>query len=137
MRLAGLFSARGGVGASLMSACTVGREDHGVAVHAEAQAGRRRAIRKDMAEMGIAGGAADLHPPHAVRPVLDLPDRFWRDRFEEAWPATPGVELRVGPEQRGVAADARIGAALETIPERPREGALGAVLAGDPILLRC
>src|SRR5262245_17254643 len=56
-------------------------------VDAVALAGRRGAVRKDVAEVGLAGGAADLDPPHAVAQVELRLDRVLARRLEEARPA--------------------------------------------------
>ena len=51
--------------------------------------------------------------------------------LEEARPAGARLELRVGREQRRVAADAHVGAVVVAVPVLAGEGPLGAGLAGD------
>ena len=56
-------------------------------VHAVAQAGWLRPIRKYMAEMGLAARATHLGPPHQEGPVLMLGHGLAFDRPVEARPA--------------------------------------------------
>ena len=100
-------------------------------IHAVAKAGRLRAVVEDVAEMRIAERAGDRGAHHAEGLVLDLDDVLLGDRLPEARPAGAGIELRVGIEERGVAADAAVEAGGMVVPIRPGEGLLGALLAGD------
>ena len=108
-----------------------------MAVDAVAQARRRRAVRKDVAEMAVAARAADLDAAHAVRAILELDHGLWRGRLEIARPAAAAVEFAVGAKEFGSAADARIGARGLGVPKRPGEGTLRTLFARDAILLRC
>src|SRR5439155_20229050 len=75
------------------------------AVHAVAQAGRRRTIRKYVAEMAAAAAAMHLGAFHQVGVVLGGADRLV-ERAEEARPTGMAFELGVRGEQRQVAARA-------------------------------
>src|SRR5687768_3964620 len=94
-------------------------------VDAVAQPGRRRAVREQVAQVGVAAAASHLDPPHAVAVVLVQPDVLAVDRLPEARPAGARVELGAGVEQRLVAADAVEDAVGLRVPEFAREGTLG------------
>ena len=77
-----------------------GRKVQSAAIRAVAQAGRGRAIGKDMAQMAAAFGAMELGTGHAVIGVgggLHRP----RQGVEKTGPAGAAVELRRGVEQFG------------------------------------
>src|SRR5262249_33436079 len=76
-------------------------------------------------EVRVAGGAADLDPPHAVARVDLGLDRVLPGGLEEARPAGAGVELRVGAEQLGAARTAPEDAVLLHAVEAARRGRLG------------
>src|SRR5690554_7117898 len=63
-----------------------------------------------MPQVGIAAGAQHLDPVHAVAEVLGGGDRCFAHRRPVAGPTAAGVELGVGIEQGGIAADAVIDA---------------------------
>ncbi|MNL52690.1 hypothetical protein D3C87_1758860 [compost metagenome] len=66
-----------------------------MAVQAVAQAGGRRAVGKDVSEMGVAVRTANFGAHHEMRTVLDLADRLIVDGGEVARPAAAGIELAV------------------------------------------
>jgi hypothetical protein len=74
------------------------------------------AIGEDMAEMCVAELAAYGSAQHTEAGVALFHDVFFGDGRPEAWPASAGLELRVRAEQRSIAADASIEAALVLIP---------------------
>ena len=88
-----------------------------------------------MAQMRVAVGAADFGAHHEERAVLVLAHRVRAHRLVKARPAGAAVELRVRGKQRPVTAHAGVNALVLGVPVRPGKGALGAVLAGDVILL--
>ncbi len=73
-------------------------EDHRDRIHAVAQAARRGTIRKDVPEVAIAPGANHLGPHHPMARVPALLDGPLYDRFREAGPSRPRIELRPRPE---------------------------------------
>src|SRR5690606_910631 len=56
-------------------------------VHAVALAGGGGPVGEDVAEVRVAGAAADLRAHHAVARVGEEPHPVWRDRLPEARPA--------------------------------------------------
>src|SRR5215207_6244709 len=94
-----------------------------------------RTVVEDVAEVGVAVLADDLGAAHeeaVVRPQLDVLEV---GRLGEAGPAGAGVELGVGGEQLGAAADAAVHALRLLVPVGTGERPLGAGLAGDLELL--
>src|SRR5208337_617491 len=71
---------------------------------------------KDVAQMGLALIAHDLHPLHAMAGIGHFADSLAIDRFPETRPAGAGIELGLGIEQRCAAADATIGPVFMAIP---------------------
>ena len=124
-----------GAAALAFAALGLGLEAQRGGVEAIAQAGRARAVLEDMAEMRIAAGADDLVSDHAMAAVGDGLNIFRGHGLEEAGPASPGIELRVGGKERQVAANAVINTILVVVVEEPAEGALRAFAARDAILL--
>src|SRR5881394_2279232 len=105
------------------------------AVDAVALTVRSRPVIENVPEMGVAVFADDLGPPHqqaVVRPQLDV---LAVGRLGEAGPAGARVELGVGGEELGAAADAAVHPLALLVDVRSGEGALGAGLAGDLVLL--
>src|SRR6185295_17293800 len=115
----------------------VRRERERAAVHAVARAGRLRPIRKDVPQMRVACCAAHFGAPHEERAVVVLAHGAFCDRCEKARPAGARFEFGGGRKQRRAAGDAVEHALALFLIERAGEGALGAVLAGDMILLGC
>src|SRR4051812_30712972 len=109
-------------------------EIHRYAVDAIAQSGRRRAIRKDVAEMAAAAAAMRFSASHAVGTVVRFLDRA-RFRIVEARPAGAALELLLRLEQLLPAARAGEGAGALLVIERAASRPLGAVLAHDVELL--
>src|SRR5262245_11918141 len=104
-------------------------------VDAIARAGGFRPVGEDMAEMRIARRAADLGAAHEPRAVLVLAHGVRLGRRPEAGPAGAGIEFCIRRKQRRTAAHAFEHAVALFTVERMREGGLGAVLAGDAVLL--
>src|SRR4029079_14246955 len=100
-------------------------------VHAVPQPRRPGAVREHVAEVGAAIATHRFGPGHPVTLVDVLLHRVGGEGLEEARPAGAGLELRVGREQRRIAAHAYVGAVVVTVPVLARERALGAGLAGD------
>src|SRR5689334_9691174 len=105
------------------------------AVDAVAKAGRVRAIGEDVPEVGFTARTANLGPPHEVRVVLNLFESVVPGGLVEARPAAARVIFGVGGEEWLSAADAVEHACTLLAVIGMREGALGAVLARDVILL--
>src|SRR5262245_21119696 len=106
------------------------------AVDAVTQAGGLpRPIGKDVAEVSFTAGAAHLRPGHEVGAVFVLADGGTGRRLVEARPARTGLELGGGGEQRLAAAHAAEGAGALFPIEWRGARRLGAVLAGDVVLL--
>ena len=105
-------------------------------IHAVAQAGRRRPVVEDVAQVGIAAAAQRLDANHAEAAVLALHDVGGGDRLPEARPAGAGIELGGRVEQGGVAADAAVHAAGMVVVVGAAERAFGTAAAGDVIGLR-
>src|SRR6185312_212286 len=79
-------------------------------VEAVAQAGRRRPILEDMAEMGFAAAAQDFGAGHEEAAVGFGCHALGADRRREARPARARIEFRAGIEQFLAAADAGVDA---------------------------
>jgi len=73
-----------------------GDETQSRGVNAIPQAGRRRAVLKNMPEMGIGLTAADLGAYAKQGAVFPLDNVGGFKRFCETWPAGPGFELMNG-----------------------------------------
>src|SRR5882724_10591055 len=69
-------------------------------IHAITHSRRSRTVRKYVAEMGLATGAPNLGPPHAVCAVGVLFYRALFHRFVKTRPPGARIELRLGTEQR-------------------------------------
>jgi hypothetical protein len=98
-------------------------ELQGSGIHAVAQAGGLRAVREDVAEMGVALAAEHFGAFHAKAAVGLLDDVLFGDGSPEAWPAGAGLKLGVGAEQRIAAADAAVdcsGVSWRCARRRPR-----------------
>ncbi|CAH2401244.1 hypothetical protein MES5069_280021 [Mesorhizobium escarrei] len=104
-------------------------------VDAIAQAGRRRAVLEDVAEMAAAAGAVAFGADHAVAAVDGRLDRTGH-RIVEAWPAGAALELQLGFEQGLVAADAGKSAGALLVEQGAAARPLGAVITHHRILLR-
>ena len=79
-------------------------------IDAVAEAGWRRTIGKDVAKMGITGGAHNLGSEHAVAHVLFGDDGSLVCGPSVTGPPSAGIKLVGGQEQIRAAADANIGA---------------------------
>ena len=69
-----------------------------------------------VAQVRIAGGAADLDPLHAQGPVVDVADGALRQRGPEGRPAAVRIELLVAGEQLGAAGPALVHARRVGVP---------------------
>src|SRR5476649_674698 len=105
------------------------------AVHAVAQAGRLRPVVEDVTEVAAAATAMNFGPQHSKGAVFGLADGILQ-RLIKTRPAGAALELRLGGEQRQVAAGASEGALAMLLEQRTRSRAFGAFLAQDFILLR-
>src|SRR5690606_30598485 len=105
------------------------------AVHAIALPGRLWTVREHVAEMCVAGGAADLNTPHEERAVFMFGDGVLADRGKEARPAGPGIKFGARGKQRRAAGNAPVEALALFIPMGAAEGAFRSVLASDVKLL--
>src|SRR5262249_35619719 len=98
-------------------------------VDAVAQAGRRRAIREDVAEMAAAVRARHFGADHTVAGVAMLVDHLIVLGRGEAGPAAAGIELCARVEQRRTAAGADEGARALAVQKLTGERSLRALLA--------
>jgi uncharacterized protein len=89
-----------------------------------------------MAEVPVTGRADDFDTDHPVARVGLGPDAVEGGRLDEARPARPRVELRVGAEDLAAAAGAAVHPVPVLIPVRAGERALGSLLPEDRVLLR-
>ena len=88
-----------------------------------------------MAQVRIGGLAAHLDAPHVVAEVLVLGDGRRLDGPREAGPAAAGIELVLRAEERLAAHHVHVDAGCKQVVILVREGALGAALLRDAILL--
>ena len=95
-------------------------------VDAIAEAGGAGAVGEDVAEVGVALGAAHFDAAHAVAGVFDGAQGGVRHRFEVTRPAAAGIELRGRVEQGRGAADAAVDAVLVVVPILAGKRPLGA-----------
>src|SRR5690606_34742094 len=105
------------------------------AIHAVAQASRRRAIVENMAEMPATAAAMHLSACHEKLAIHAGADRTV-DRLRETRPASAAVKLGLRREQRQIASGAVVSPGCIVLVERTREGILGPVLAQNMVLLR-
>ena len=105
-------------------------------VHAVAQSGRPRAIRKHVAQMRIALGAARLGARHAITGVGVLRDVLAVGGGKEARPSGSRIKLCFRAKQQRATADAVVRSVVVFVPVLAGESALGAAGAGHLILLR-
>ena len=77
-------------------------------IHAVAQAGRLRAVVKDVPQVRVASRAQHLGASHEKRAVGFGAHVLFGDRLIEAWPSGARLELGIRIEQRRGAADAPI-----------------------------
>src|SRR5262245_17551607 len=89
-----------------------------------------------MAQVRAAALAVHLGALHEVTVVVLGLDVLRIGGRREARPAAAGVELGLGIEEHVTAAHAAIRAILVVVPVAAGEGALGPLLARDPVLLR-
>src|SRR5690606_8377035 len=103
---------------------------------AVAQAGRRRAVGEDVAQMAVAAGTAHLGADHAVGAVLVLGHGVLGDRLGERRPAGARLELLARLEQRIAATRTNVGPRLLRPKKAALPGRLRPVLPQNAILLR-
>src|SRR6476660_2701347 len=111
-----------------------GQKLHGDAIDAIAQAGRRRPVIEDVAQMAAAAAAVHLRTDHAVAFVRRGLHRTGRGIIE-ARPAGAAFEFPLRDEQRLIAPRTNESAGPLLEVERAAAGRLGAVLAHDLVLL--
>lgn len=97
---------------------------------------RRRTVREQVAQVSAALRAQHLDPPHPQGEVCLSFDSIFVYGLPKAGPARARVVLGVRGEERGIAADAAIGALILGVRVDPGKGRLGALLLGDIALLR-
>src|SRR3954463_12338505 len=104
-------------------------------IDAIALAGGRRPVLEDVPEMSAAAAAMHLDPLHPVARIAIRSHRARIPRPREARPAAAALELFLGAEELRSAARAEIPSRLVVVPQGAGEGALGAFLPQDPVLL--
>ena len=104
-------------------------------IHAKALARGPRAIRENVAQVGIALRAADFRSAHQKRPVLVLGHGVIVHRLIEARPSGAGLEFGVGREKGRATAHAGENTLALLVVERACARALCAMLARDLVLL--
>src|SRR5664279_5620448 len=105
-------------------------------IDAKAQSGGFWAVLENMAEVGVAIGAAHFDAIHAELVLVAVFEHIFADRLPEAGPAGAGFELGFRIEQRRATAHAAVDAEVMAIPIFAGEGGLGAALAAHFILFR-
>src|SRR4029077_2826648 len=100
-------------------------------IHAIPQAGGRRAVVKNMAEVSVAQRAVHGLANHTKARIAFLANVFLRDRSPETRPPGARLKLRIRTEQCIVATDAAVEAVLVKIPVLARERPLGVRVPGD------
>src|SRR5215217_563011 len=103
-------------------------------VDAVAQACRRGAVVKDMPQVRLAHGAANLRAPHKEAAVLFGLDVMLVDGRVEARPARARVVLRLRAKERRAASYTVIDTFFFVFPVFTRKGPLGTLLPRDPVL---
>ena len=88
-----------------------------------------------MAKMRPAVAAAQLDPAHTVAEIGALLDTGDVELGAKTGPATAGVELALGIEERLSAADAVVDTPVPALIVLAAEGPLGGGLARHPILI--
>ncbi len=106
-------------------------EVQGDAVDAVAQAGWRRPVLEDVAEVSTAAAAVHLRAHHPVGAIGGRTDRSL-ERREEARPAGSAFELAVGDKERLPATGAGERARPMLVEQRARAGVLGRMSAQYP-----
>src|SRR5690554_3435190 len=91
-----------------------------------------RTIREYMALVAVAAGTADLGSHHAKAGVLNVADMFRVKRLEETRPASAGIKLGIGAEQRQVTQPAVVYPGLLVVQQGTAERVLGAVVQQHP-----
>jgi hypothetical protein len=110
-------------------------EVEGGGVDAVELAGGVGAVGEDMTEVAAALGTGNFDATHAEGAVVMEVDGVFGEGLEETGPAGSGLELGVGFEEGSVAGGAVVEAVGVVIDEGAGEGAFGALLAEDVILL--
>ena len=115
----------------------VGVEGQGHGVHAVAlPGGGAGRVVEDVAQVGAAGGAADLGAHHDVAGVGQQGDGLGVGGVVEGGPTAARVELGGGAEQLGAAGTAAVDALAPLVQQGTGEGPLRAGLAQDVVLQR-
>src|SRR4051795_9503525 len=87
--------------------------------HAVAGTGRLRAVRENVAEVGVAARAQDLGAAHEEAAIVLGRHRVVADWRPEGGPAGAALVLGLAREQRLAAADAGVGARSLRVPVAP------------------
>ena len=97
------------------------------------QAGRRRAVIKNVTQVRFTAPAHDFSAFHAVGIVGRINNAALGDGLVKAGPAAPALELRIADEQGITANGAVIGALVRYMLERAAPGPFGAFLPGNVV----
>src|SRR5208282_716745 len=111
-------------------------EVEGRRVHAVAQPGRPRTIRKHVPQMRIAAGTARLRSSHTITGVGDFLDVLAIGGGIETRPPGSRIKFRFRAKKQRATADAVVRAVVVLVPVLAGESGLGAAGAGHLILLR-
>ena len=95
----------------------------------------RRAVRKDVPQMGVTGGASDFHPNHAMAGVPDAGHLVGVYLCVETGPAAARIEFGSSSVQFSVADPAVVGAWPAFVIEWTCKRTFGATAAKYPKLL--
>src|SRR5205085_3070595 len=105
-------------------------------VHCVTLSGGRRWIGNQVSEVRIAALGSHFDAMHIVRTIILFDDRIFRDRFRKSWASGAAVKF-VERRKKWFASDnVDINARSNVVPIFVLKRGLGAVLAGDPILVR-
>jgi hypothetical protein len=110
-------------------------ERQGGGIDAESQTRRGRAVIEQVAQVRPAAGAEDLCAIHPKAVVFHEFDIGIGNGREEAWPASAGIEFRIGTEQQEPAGGAPIDALAVVIPQGVMERRFGPMPTQDGVLL--
>ena len=92
------------------------------------------AVVKDVPQVRVADGAADLRSGHGKLPILLVGHVLVANRGPEARPSTAGVELRLGAKELIAAADALVDPLFVVVVVLAGEGPFGTAFARDLVL---
>jgi hypothetical protein len=104
-------------------------------VHAVTESARRRPIREDVPQMGVAGIAGGFHAFQESRSVKAICNRVGSQRLCKGRPASTRLEFFGRVEENGLAAETGVDAGLEQAAHLRTERMFGTCLTCDAILL--